>query len=232
MKRIVWIVLGWLVMVFPTQAKSNFNDTERYSLVMSKDKDLCNHMLQLFNEDLKKYGWNGDAHQEEHEEFKKVPWKPAQFSFDYYGQTQYTDVEGALFDFNNDGVQDFVVRWKATLSGIRADSLDVFDANMEKRALELNAAEIGGGNNTISLAGWWYKLLPPFDSIAGVQELEPFIYHGTSYLVMRSLFEDARIRPGYAVIAKYSGGKFVYRELTGKMEDVCYYRRGRAKRSQ
>jgi len=217
-----------------TQHKVTSHDAanqESYTLVMSKDSELCNHMLKLFNDDLEKYGWNGDAHQEEHEEFRMVPWKPARFSSLIDGRIEYTDVEGALFDFNNDGVQDFVVRWKATLSGIRADLIDVFDANVEKRADELNVADIGGVRNTISLAGWWYKLLPPFDSIAGVQVLEPFIYHGTSYLVMRPLFEDVRIKPGYAVIARYGGGKFIHRELTGKMEDICYYRRSRATRA-
>ena len=40
-----------------------FKDEESYTLVMSKDDELCNHMLQLFNQDLKKYGWKGDERQ-------------------------------------------------------------------------------------------------------------------------------------------------------------------------
>lgn len=204
------------------------SSSESYTLLMSKDDELCNHMLQLFNEDLNIYGWQGDEYQEEHEEFKRVPWRPARFSSVIDGRTEYTDIEGALFDFNNDGVQDFVVRWKASLSGMRADSLDIFQAEVAKRADELKAADIGGGDNTICLASWWYSLPPPLDSIAGVRVLEPFIYQNKSYLVMRPLFETPPITSGYAAITKYGGGKFINRELTGKMEDVCYYRRNRA----
>lgn len=208
-----------------------FKDEESYTLVMSKDDELCNHMLQLFNQDLKKYGWKGDEHQEEHEEFKRIPWKPARFSSVIDGRVEYTTVEGALFDFNNDGVQDFVVRWKSSLSNARADSLDIFDAGIAKRANELTAQEFGGGKNTIHLSGWFYDLIPPFEIAAGLRVLEPFIYRETAYLVMRPLFEAQRTMTGYAVIAKYGEGKFVAREMTGKMEDICYYQRNRAKRA-
>lgn len=211
---------------------------ESYTLLMSKDDELCNHMLQLFNEDLKKYGWNGDKHQEEHEEFKRVPWQPARFSFDYHGQTQYTDVEGALFDFNNDGVQDFVVRWKASLSNARADSLSMLGSEMSKRANDLTSEELWNGENQISLAGNGYS----YDQLAHLSEIdvdprgfdprvfEPFIYRATAYLVMRDLFEDIRDHAGYAVIAKYGGGKFVARDVSGKMDNICYFKRNGAKR--
>jgi uncharacterized protein len=110
-----------------------FKNEERYALLMSKDDELCTHMLQVFNDDLKKYGWNGDAHQEEHEEFKRIPWQPAQFSSVINGRVEYTNVEGALFDFNNDGVQDFVVRWKASLSNARADLLFMLGSEMAEK---------------------------------------------------------------------------------------------------
>lgn len=237
-KRSVWFIAALsagLMLSLSAQAQQktaspDLTGTESYTLVMSKDDELCNHMLHEFNDDLKKYGWNGDKHQEEHEEFKRVPWKPARFSSEINGRTEHTDVEGALFDFNNDGVQDFVVRWKSSLSGMRADSLDVFNTEVAKRANDLRAREIGGGENAIFLAGWWYNLSSPFGAIAGVQVLEPFIYHDTSYLVMRPLFEELPAKDGYAVIAKYGGGKFVNREMTGKMEDICYFKRIGAKR--
>ncbi len=208
-----------------------FKAEESYTLVMSKDDDLCNHMLQLFNQDLKHYGWQGDEHQEEHEEFKRVPWAPARFSSVINGRVEYTDAEGALFDFNNDGVQDFVVRWQASLSGHRADTLDIFDAEVAKRANDLKSMDIGGGKGTISLAGGFYDVSLPIKTIAGLRVLQPFIYRSVSYLFMRELFEVQPITLGYAVIAKYGGGKFQLREMTGKMEDICYYQRNRAKRA-
>lgn len=208
-----------------------FKAEESYTLVMSKDDELCNHMMELFNQDLKQYGWRGDEHQEEHEEFKRIPWQPARFSSVIDGRTEYTNVEGALFDLNNDGVQDFVVRWQASLSGHRADTLDVFDVEEAKRANDLKAMDIGGGKGSIFLAGGFYDVSLPIKTIAGLRVLQPFIYHGVSYLFMRELFEVQPITPGYAAIAKYGGGKFQLREMTGKMEDICYYQRNRAKRA-
>lgn len=205
--------------------------SESYSLVMSKNDELCNHMLQMFNEDLKTYGWNGDAHQEEHDEFRQVPWKFAQFSSVINGRIEYTDVEGALFDFNNDGAWDYVVRWKSSLSNARADLVFMLGSETVERKTDLNSKELGGAKNQIYLAGWWYNLTPPYSSIAGVRVLEPFIYHGTSYLVMRPLYEEMRTIFGYTAITKYGGGKFINRELTGKMEDICYFNRSRANRA-
>ena len=58
--------------------------------------------------------------------------------------------------------------------------------------------------------------------------LAPFIYHGTSYLLMRPLFEEYQAEEGYAMIAKYQKGRFVGRNITGKMEDICYFTRTRS----
>ena len=208
-----------------------FKAEESYTLLMSKDDKLCNHMMKLFNQDLKQYGWRGDEHQEEHEEFKRVPWEPARFSSVIDGRTEYTDVEGALFDFNNDGVKDFVVRWKSSLSNARADLIFTLGSEMVKRKNDLTSAEFGDTTDRIYLAGWSYDVSLPVKTMAGLRVLQPFIYHKTSYLFMRELFETPPITPGYAVVVKYGGGKFVNREMTGKMEDVCYYQRNRAKRA-
>jgi uncharacterized protein len=206
------------------------SNKESYTLVMSKDDELCNHMLQEFNEDLENYGWSGDAHQEEHEEFKRIPWQPARFSSVINGHIEYTAVEGALFDFNNDGVQDFVVRWKASLSNARADLLIIFDSETAKRKDDLASSEFWNAKNRIDIAGhgYWSAISP--EVVVDSRVLEPFIFHGTSYLVMREVFEEIRTIGGYAVITKYGGGEFVERKMTGKMEDVCYFNRTGAKR--
>lgn len=208
-----------------------FKAEESYTLLMSKDDDLCTHMMELSNQDLKKYGWKGDAHQEEHEEFKRIPWQPARFSSVINGLTAHTDVEGALFDFNNDGVQDFVVRWKSSLSNSRADFLLMLDSEMAKRANDLGSGKIWSAKNQVSFAGGFYNVSLPVKTIGGPRVLQPFIYHATSYLFMRQLFEAPPISPGYAVIAKYSGGTFDMRHSSGEMEDICYYQRNRAKRA-
>jgi uncharacterized protein len=205
-----------------------FKNEESYTLLMSKDDDLCNHMMGLFNQDLKKHGWRGDEYQENHEEFKRVPWKPARFSSVINGWVEYTDVEGASFDFNNDGVQDFVVRWQSSLFNARADLLFMLDRETAKHASDLDSGELNA-DNQIYIAGGGYDVSLPVKVMAGLRVLQPFIYHGTSYLFMRQLFEFPPIRSGYAVIVKYGGGKFVSREMTGKMEDICYYQRNHTK---
>jgi len=208
-----------------------FKSEENYSLVMSKDDGLCKHMMALFNQDLKQYGWRGDEHQEEHEEFKRVPWQPARFSSVIDGRVESTDVEGALFDFNNDGIQDFVVRWKSSLSNARADLVFMLEDEAVKRKNDLTSMELGDAKGRIYLAGGFYDVSLPVKVMVGLRVLQPFVYHKTSYLFMRELFESPPITPGYAVVVKYGGGKFINREMTGKMEDICYYQRNRAKRT-
>jgi uncharacterized protein len=215
------------------QVANEFKNEESYTLLMSKNDELCTHMLQLFNEDLERYGWKGDAHQEEHQEFKKIPWKPARFSSVIDERTEYTDVDGALFDFNNDGAQEFVVRWKSSLSDMRSDSIHILSAEAMQKRNDLEDAGFSAAEDSIALGGGFYKLMPPFlEPIAGVRVLEPFIYDEVSYLVIRPLFERLPNSTGYAAITKYGGGRFSIRDVNGKMEDICYYQRNRAKRSR
>lgn len=208
-----------------------FKDEESYALLMSKDDKLCNHMMNLFNQDLEQYGGRGDEYQDEHEEFKRVPWGAVRIMANIYGRIEFRTAEGALFDLNNDGVQDFVVRVISSLGNARADSLYIFDAETAKRANDLTTADLGG-ENMIGLAGGFYKVSHPIKVIGGPLVLQPFIYRDTSYLLMRGLFEIPPITPGYAVIAKYGGGTVAARDLSGKMEDICYYQRNRAKHTR
>lgn len=195
---------------------------EHYKLAMSKNDKLCRHMLQLFNDDLKKYG---HEKYDEHEEFRKIPWQEARFSVERQDRTDYMPVQGALFDFNNDGVVDFVVKWVGSLGGRQADSLHMLGSEAAKRADELVNKELFASKNKINLSGSFYSLQPPYKVIGGVRILDPFIYDGVAYLYMRSLF-DARLAIGereYAVIARYHGGTFYDRDVSGKMDDVCYF---------
>lgn len=218
--------------VMPAQSKETLLGVpqEEYVLVMSKDNELCNHMLQIFNKNLKEYGWRGDENHENHEVFKRVPWQNARFSSVNNGRIEYTDVEGALFDFNNDGVKDFVVRFKSSLSNVRADLMFIFDAEVVRRADKLVSSELWNAENRIDIAGSVYYLSSP---LAGKAEalwiLSPFVYNEISYLFMRPVFEEKSTMSGYAVISKYSSGKFVNRDMSGKMEDICYYQRNREK---
>jgi uncharacterized protein len=200
-------------------------ELDGYTVLMSKDNELCNHMLKSFTEDLQHDSRGTNLH----EEFYAVPWKPAKYSYEYHGKLEYQNVEGALFDFNNDGVLDFVVRFRGMLSSMPADAIAVFGAEMAKRANELTAKEFYGASNYIHIAGSFYDLSGPLKGGSeSLWRLSPFIYRGTSYLFMQSVYEPVDYKgpsQDEMVISKYVGGRFEDREMTGKMEDICYFKR-------
>lgn len=204
---------------------NTYKELDGYTLLMSKNDELCNHMLKLFTEDLQKYPRGSN----QHEEFELVPWEPARYSYEYGGRIEYTDVEGALFDFNNDGVLDFVVRDQSMLSSMRADLISMFDGEMAKWAEELTAKEFYEAHNYIQIAGSTYPLSQPFEwQREAMWLLSPFIYHGVSYLYMQSVYEPAGYKNAtedVMLISKYGGGRFVQRDMAGKMEDICYFKR-------
>jgi uncharacterized protein len=200
-------------------------ELDGYTLLMSKDDGLCNHMLNLFTEDLQHESRGNNLH----EEFELVPWKPAQYSYEYHGKLEYQNVEGALFDFNNDGVLDFVVRLRGMLSSMPADAIAMFGSEVAKRSNELTAKEFYEAPNYIDIAGSFYDLS---GSLKGSSEslwrLSPFIYRDTSYLYMQSVYEPVDYKgpmQDVMVISKYGSGRFVDRDMTGKMEDICYFKR-------
>ena len=216
--------------IFSEASKSS---KEHYGLLMSRNDELCNHMLELFNSDLEKYGPTGDSHQTKHKEFKRVPWKQGKyFRFNRaLDKMEYEPIEGALFDFNNDGKDEFVVRWEPWKNNLRSHFLYVLTAEKEKFLSNIDFRKYFlDAKNTIDLTGMSYPLteLPKSMSdqyLISPRVLEPFVYQEVSYLLMRPLFEEIQTQTGYAVIAKYRKGKFGYRSTSGEMEDICYFTR-------
>jgi len=204
---------------------NTYKELDGYTLLMSKNDELCNHMLKQFTEDLQKYPRGSN----QHEEFELVPWEPTQYSYEHGGRIDRRDVEGALFDINNDGVRDFVVRNQSMLSSMRADSISVFEGHVAERVSDLSAKEFYEAANRIDIAGSVYPLSATLDGRSeGVWLLSPFIYHGVSYLYMQSVYEPAGYKNAtedVMLISKYGGGRFVQRDMSGKMEDICYFKR-------
>lgn len=230
--------------------KIKFSDIgkESYYLVMSKDDVMCNHMRKLMNDDLERlskgaYGRSFDRHDafvESVYEFNSIPWKTIQASFESSGKTQYQDVESALFDLNNDGVLDFVIRYKGYLSGIRADSIYMLDSQTSSLINALSTKDLFNSSNKIDLVIASYKLSNPLEwdsarmdmispfayNSVSLRLLSPFIHRGATYLYMQSLYRNNEAIGGdYAVIAKYGGGIISGDDTTGKIEDICYIRR-------
>jgi uncharacterized protein len=200
---------------------SRIADIDSYQLDMSKDDELCGHMLKLFNEDLKKY----DRASDQHEEFSSIPWEDVSVSIERNGQVESENVDGALIDLNNDGVLDLVVRHQGMLSGITTNSLYILDKSAAEKTLTLR--EIFEANNQIALSGWFYELSSSRKGeTKALWLLSPFKYRDTYYVLMRSLYMGGKApTEDYEVISKYESGRFVMREKLGKMKDICYIRR-------
>lgn len=178
-----------------------------YQLAMSKDDKLCRHMLKLFNDDLAKYGYEQYG---EHEEFKKIPWRDAQFSHESDRRIRYTPVKGALFDINNDGVKDFVVKWEASLSGVLRDGLYILDSEAASRAEKLVNRELFESKNKLDIGGI----------------LEPFIFDNKTYIYIRPLFElFPASRSTFSILASYARGRLDNNDRSGKIDELCHFKR-------
>ena len=87
-----------------------------YTLVMGKAEAVCRHMLNLFNEDMKKFG---ELKYDQHEEFTSIDWTLA---LDDYCQRDQL----AQFDIDNDGHEDTVLKHAACLRGVLNDTLFIY----------------------------------------------------------------------------------------------------------
>lgn len=81
---------------------------DEYVLVMSKDDCVCQHMLKIYNEDLKKYG---EIKYDQHEEFKAIKWEKQKAYFEP-GESLLKEVDILIskFDINNDGSQEIIIK--------------------------------------------------------------------------------------------------------------------------
>ncbi|TKB65837.1 MAG: hypothetical protein E8D52_15690 [Nitrospira sp.] len=89
---------------------------ESYGLVMGKAAAVCQHMLNLFNEDMKNFG---ELKYDQHEEFTSIDWTLALDDFCWRIHT-------AQFDIDNDGHEDVVLKHAACIRGILNDSLYIY----------------------------------------------------------------------------------------------------------
>lgn len=203
--------------------------SQQYKLLMSKDKKMCPLMLEIFNQDLKKYGQNGDYHQRESEEFQSIPWTPIE------GQEKKEFGEPAskfaLIDLNNDGIEDYVVKYGDCCFHNRYFS-SVFMLNKSTKSLPYKqlAQSIGDATkDQISFVpGGLYKLENRETHISP-EIVEVFKYVGIHYIAMHESLEMSLPDYGYAVIAKYTGGKVTLENQAG-LKDICYFKRMKTKK--
>ena len=108
--------------------------TGEFRLVMSKDDDVCQHMLKIFNEDLRE---SGNVEFDRHKEFNVIRWEnKRRYVINENGAKDYESSPGtdsySVFDVNNDKKNE-VVLWARDrgLKGIPSDDIFIFKIQNE-----------------------------------------------------------------------------------------------------
>ena len=206
-----------------------------YELVMSKNKKFCKAMLVLYNEDVNSYRY-GEIKYDTHEIFTRISWQPVDLNEKEHPTYGCSFVKQALFDIDNDGKNDLVIKYSGCLRDDLTDSLFVFAPDSD--ILSKLKPGLGGlaplfkTLNKINRNTYDLKELPksveeklvtkirkqlPESSknldikigIGGVFILQPFIWDTTSYISMTDLHQE------WIVVAKYKQAE--------EMQDICYF---------
>lgn len=198
-----------------------------YTLAMSEEKHVCQMMLKFANQGLLQGRSLEQPQDFEAPGFAFVQWDqiPRADSFrDHNGA-----VEGALFDINNDGQLDWVVRMQWAIGGLYRHELltyqkrskalfedDGFARQDEKQA----DAKLFFYNESYLLTkipkhkpkkgnSYSYDVLPAF--------LIPFQFDGVTYILMANPFALQELLPAgrrFAAVVKYP--------VSFQLQDVCY----------
>ena len=124
------IDLVLILLVFPVVIfASSIVWADEYVLVMSKDDNVCQHMLGLYNEDLRKYG---EIKYDQHKEFIAIKWEKQKSYFESYEAKGLKEHDTLIskFDINNDGKPEIIIKDEhRTVRGIDADGLYIFREN-------------------------------------------------------------------------------------------------------
>lgn len=206
---------------------------DEYVLVMSKEDNVCQHMLKLYNEDLRKYG---EVRYDEHEEFKAIKWEEKKYYTTYPdGKKHYMDNGSVLmsrFDINNDGKEEIVLKFTQFFKREFADNLYFFKSEYShffKDEFDVNGLHLKaiGKMGTMAFMGNTYALkgLPQISEIVGGKEVKlfyvmggwfyvnPFVFKEASYIDMRD--DDPPDSKKFLVILKYT--------KDNQLKDICYF---------
>jgi uncharacterized protein len=204
----------------------------QYEISMSKNDELCSHMYQLMRDDLKQHGRIFNRMYtffNRVDEFNQFNWQPVIVSNlnKYDAKVYYWNAVGALFDLNNDGVMDFVVK-----DLDHRNMLIMLDHNLGDASVKLEAKSLMTSDNILYLNNGVYDLREQqkenneFENSIQPGWVMPFLYKGITYLYIQSKYPDNEPEHlDVAVIAKYGSGKFLDRDMSGKMDDICYIER-------
>jgi hypothetical protein len=183
-----------------------------YELAMSKNQELCETVLNLYNEDMDS---SGKIQYDMHEIFKAIRWQPFDLNEKKYPTYGCRYVKQAQFDMNNDGKDDLVVKYSGCFRDNLTDSLFIFpsdsDILLHLRPGQGGLAPLFHTSNKVDRNIYALTQLKDGNRplIGGIFVLHPFIWESTSYLSMTDLRQE------WIVIAKYKQAE--------ELQDICYF---------
>lgn len=187
-----------------------------YQLVAGMDSKVCAKVLEAFREDVDDR-WRLRY---QHEIFRQIPWKPVELNGQGPKAKHCSSLIQAMFDLDNDGQPDLVVKSTFCMKGSPSDSFYKFsaDSTVLEQSNWQDLSPLLATPDKFERTGGTYPLTQiPIEEkgvsrmpLTGVFTVQPFILDGIAYV---SLTDG---RADWAVIAKYLGGE--------RFEDQCYLR--------
>jgi hypothetical protein len=191
--------------------------SDAYQLAMSTDKALCAKVQDLF--DASADGTGGIRY--DHELFRAISWKPVELRGQPPRDGRCSTLEQALFDLDNDGADDLVVRASFCMKGKPSDSLYVFpsESDVLQRMSWQDLSPLVASPDKFERTGGTYPLtrLPKGEAgakpamLTSLFALHPFRLDGHSYVSLTDASMD------WVVIARYRRGE--------QFDDLCYLHR-------
>ena len=187
-----------------------------YHLVAGRDSKLCARVLEAFREDLDDR-WRLRY---QHEIFRQITWKPVDLKGQGPKTRHCSSLDKAIFDLDNDGQPDLVVKTTFCMKGSPSDSFYMFpaDSAVLEQANWQDLSPLLATPDKFERTGGTYPLthLPAEETgvsrtaLTGVFTVQPFMLDGSVYVSLT----DGRAE--WTVIAQYRRG--------GRFEDLWYLR--------
>ena len=187
-----------------------------YQLVVGRDSTLCARVLEAFREDVDDRG----RLRYQHEIFRQITWKPIELKGQGPKTRHCSSLDRAIFDLNNDGRLDLVIKTTFCMKGSPSDSLYMFpaDSAVLEQANWQDLSPLLATPDKFERTGGTYPLtqLPAEEKgvnrtpLTGVFTVQLFMLDGSAYVSLT----DGRAE--WTVIAKYLRDE--------RFEDQCYLR--------
>ena len=201
------------LLVFMISAGGAWAGERGYQLTLGRDHKLCARVLEAFRED-------GDDRRRlryQHEIFRQIAWKPVELKGQGPKTRHCSSLDKAVFDLNNDGQPDLVIKTTFCMKGSPSDSLYMFPADsavleqsnwQDLSPLLATPDKFERTGGTYPLTSLPMENIPP--ALTTRFTIEPFMLDGVTYVSLT----DAKHE--WIVVAKYLRGE--------RFEDLCYLR--------